>query len=37
VFRINLVMAERWGATRTGRFDFELIERRLSRTGTDSP
>jgi homoserine kinase type II len=34
VFRVNMVMAELWGATRTGRFDFEMIERRLSRTGT---
>jgi Ser/Thr protein kinase RdoA (MazF antagonist) len=37
VFRVNMVMAELWGATRTGRFDFEMIERQLSRTGTASP
>jgi hypothetical protein len=37
VFRVNMVMAELWGATRTGRFNFEMIERQLSRTGTAAP
>jgi hypothetical protein len=35
VFRVNMVLAELWGAISSGRFDFEMIERQLSRTSQE--